>query len=525
MAHDFDLLVIGAGSGGVAAARRAARLGARVAIVEGRRVGGTCVLRGCVPKKLLMYAAQVRDQLLDAPGFGWELGGADFHMAGWQAAKTAELARLEAVYRQLLAGAGVELIEGWARLDGPHAARIGERRVTAAHVLVATGSAPVGDSIEGIGLCATSDDLLDLTELPPRVAVIGGGYIAVEFASMLARLGPEVCLFYRDRLPLRGFDEDLRTRAAAALQDGGITLHPGAAPSRIERAGDRLLLVAADERVRDFPWVLNATGRRPHTEGLGLETVGLVPDARGALPVDATLATAAPGVWAVGDVTNRRNLTPVAVAEGRALAESLFGPSPARVDLSLVASAVFTLPPLATVGPTEAEALAAGRALRVFEADFRPLRQAFVGGHERSYMKLLVDADSDRVLAVHMLGADAPEIVQGLAVALTAGATKEQFDRTLAVHPTAAEEFVLMREPSRVLRPGAAGTAGAIAEGGAPAGGVDDEDRGTDASAAMTSSVAAPSAATSSAVTSSAAAAAGRASVPSGGLARRRSVR
>jgi glutathione reductase (NADPH) len=528
MAHDFDLLVIGAGSGGVAAARRAARLGARVAIVEGRRVGGTCVLRGCVPKKLLMYAAQVRDQLLDAPGFGWELGGADFHMAGWQAAKTAELARLEAVYRQLLAGAGVELIEGWARLDGPRAARIGERRVTAEHVLVATGSAPVRDSIEGIDLCATSDELLELAELPPRVAVVGGGYIAVEFASMLARLGPEVCLFYRDRLPLRGFDEDLRTRVAAALQDGGITLHPGAVPRRIERAGDRLLLVAADERIRDFPWVLNATGRRPNTEGLGLETVGLAPDARGALPVDATLATAAPGVWAVGDVTNRRNLTPVAVAEGRALAESLFGPSPARVDLSLVASAVFTLPPLATVGPTEAEALAAGRALRVFEADFRPLRQAFVGGHERTYMKLLVDADSDRVLAVHMLGADAPEIVQGLAVALTAGATKAQFDRTLAVHPTAAEEFVLMREPSRVLRPGA-GAAGAMSDGGAPADGADDGELGKVSSAAMTSSAAASSAATSSAVTysavtSSAATAAGRASTAPGRT-RRRTVR
>lgn len=454
MPHDFDLLVIGAGSGGVAASRRAARLGARVAIVEGSRVGGTCVIRGCVPKKLLMYAAQVRDQLLEAPGFGWELGGAAFRMAGWQAGKTAEIARLESVYRQLLAGAGVELIEGWARLDGPHAARIGERRVTAGHILIATGAAPVRDSIEGIGLCATSDDLLDLAELPPRVAVIGGGYIAVEFASMLARLGPEVCLFYRDRLPLRGFDEDLRTRVAAALQAGGVTLHPGAVPSRIERAGDRLLLVAADERIRDFPWVLNATGRRPNTAGLGLEAIGLAPDARGALPVDAALATAVPGVYAIGDVTNRRNLTPVAIAEGRALADSLFGPAPRRVDLSSVASAVFTLPPLATIGPSEAEALAAGHELRVYEADFRPMRQAFVGGHERSYMKLLVDAASDRVLAVHMLGADAPEIVQGLAVALTAGATKAQFDATMAVHPTAAEEFVLMREPSRVLRRG-----------------------------------------------------------------------
>ena len=452
MAHDFDLLVIGAGSGGVAASRRAARLGARVAIVEGSRVGGTCVIRGCVPKKLLMYAAQVRDQLREAPGFGWELGGAAFRMNGWQAGKTAEIARLESVYRQLLAGAGVELIEGWARLDGPHAARIGDRRVTAGHILVATGAAPVRDSIEGIELCATSDDLLDLTELPPRVAVIGGGYIAVEFASMLARLGPEVCLFYRDRLPLRGFDEDLRTRSALALQAAGVELHPGGIPLRVERgAGGAILLIAHDERMTEYPFVLNATGRRPNTARLGLETLSIRVDKVGAVPVDAQLRTTAANVHAIGDVTNRRNLTPVAIAEGRAYAESLFGPEPREVDLSLVASAVFTLPPLATVGLSEADALAAGHKLKVFEADFRPMRQAFIDGHERSYMKLLVDASSDRVLAAHMLGTDAPEIVQSLAVALSAGVTKGQFDRTLAVHPTAAEEFVLMREPARVL--------------------------------------------------------------------------
>jgi glutathione reductase (NADPH) len=448
--HDFDLITIGAGSGGVAASRRAAALGAKVAIVEGRRVGGTCVLRGCVPKKLLMYAAGYGDAMREAEGFGWTIDERRFEMARWASAKAAETARLEAVYRQMLAGSGVELVEGWATIERPHAVRVGERLITAEHLLIATGAAPVRDSIPGIERCATSDELLDLSALPERAAVIGGGYIAVEFASMLARLGVAVCLFYRDRLPLRGFDEDLRARAAAALQAAAIELHPHGTPHRVQQGvGGKLLLIAPDERMTEFPWVLNATGRRPNTARLGLEALGIAVDAKGAVPVDARLQTSADKVYAIGDVTNRKNLTPVAIAEGRALAESLFGPAPLAVDLSRVASAVFLLPPLATVGPSESGALAAGHRLKVYEADFRPMRQAFIDGPERSYMKLLVDAANDAVLGVHMLGADAPEIVQSLAVALTAGATKADFDRTLAVHPTAAEEFVLMRETSR----------------------------------------------------------------------------
>jgi glutathione reductase (NADPH) len=465
MSYDFDLVTIGAGSGGVAASRRAALHGARVAVVEGSRVGGTCVIRGCVPKKLMMYAAQFGEGFRDAAGYGWSLGAEgcqpSFDMSRWAASKAAETHRLENVYRQMLAGSKVELIEGWARIEGPHSVRVGERRITAEHILVASGAAPVRDSIPGIERCAVSDDILDLTALPSDAAVIGGGYIAVEFASFLARLGVHVCLFYRDRLPLRGFDEDLRTRAAAALQAAGVELHPGAAPARIELApasatgepgqGDLLLLVAADERVREFPFVLNATGRRPNTRGLGFEKLGIRLDAVGAVPVDAQMRTSAENVYAIGDVTNRKNLTPVAIAEGRALADSLFGGAPRTVDLSLVPSAVFTLPPLATVGPSEGELVAAGRHVKVFEADFRPMKQAFIGGSERTYMKLLVDARDDRVLGVHMLGADAPEIVQSLAVALTAAATKDHFDRTIAMHPTAAEEFVLMREPSRTV--------------------------------------------------------------------------
>ena len=451
MTDIYDLVVIGAGSGGVAASRRAAAHGAKVAIVESSRVGGTCVIRGCVPKKLLMYAAAYGDAFREAAGYGWSVGHPHFEMSRWATAKAAETQRLEHVYRQLLAGSKVELIEGRATLDGPQRVRVGERVLQARHVLIATGATAVRDSIPGIADCPTSDDLLDLQALPPQAAIIGSGYIALEFASILARLGTKVSLFYRARLPLRGFDDDLRTRAAAALQAAGVELHPGSAPREVQRAGGQWLLIADDERMREYPFVLNATGRRPNTAGLGLETVGITPGQDGVVAIDAQLRTAAEGVYAIGDVTNRVNLTPVAIAEGRALADSLFGTSPRTVDLSLVASAVFTLPPIAGIGPSEADALAAGRKLKVYEADFRPMRQAFIDGNERCYMKLLVDAGDDRVLAAHMIGADAPEIVQSLAVAITAGVTKAQFDRTIAVHPTAAEEFVLMREPSRTV--------------------------------------------------------------------------
>ena len=453
MNPDFDLITLGAGSGGVAASRRAALHGAKVAIVEAGRVGGTCVLRGCVPKKLLMYAAQFRDALSEARGYGWQFGDANFEMPRWAAAKAAETQRLEDVYRKMLQTSGVELIEGFARLDGPQCVRVGDRVLTARHVLIATGAAPVRDSVPGIEACATSDELLDLRHLPASCAVIGGGYIAVEFASMLARLGSKVALHFRDRLPLRGFDEMLRTAAAAELTAAGVDLHPAGVPTRVSRSGEGFLLHFGEERVVECPWVLNATGRRPNTAALNLESAGIELATAGAVRVNAALQTTAPNHHAIGDVTHRKNLTPVAIAEGRALADSLFGNTPREVDLSLVASAVFMLPPLASVGPTEAEALAAGHALKIFEADFRPMKQAFIGGQERTRMKLLVDAASDRVLAVHMVGADAPEIVQSLAVALGAGATKTHFDRTIAMHPTAAEEFVLMREPTRTVAP------------------------------------------------------------------------
>jgi glutathione reductase (NADPH) len=455
MPFDYDLITLGAGSGGVAASRRAAAHGANVAVVEGSRVGGTCVIRGCVPKKLLMYAAQLGDAMREARGYGWQVAEPRFLMSSWAEAKAAETARLEGIYRQMLQGSRVALLEGWAELDGPHRVKVkgadGGRVLTAKHILIATGGSPVRDSIPGIETCATSDELLDLQALPSRAAVIGGGYIALEFASMLARLGVKVSVFYRDRLPLRGFDESMRTALAAELQVAGVDLHPGSAPRRVQTTSDGFLLELGDERVLHFPWVLNATGRRPNTAGLNLGSVGIVPDAQGAVRVNDHMLTNAAGVHAIGDVTNRKNLTPVAIAEGRALADSLFGGQPRQVDLSLVASAVFTLPPVATVGPTEAQAVQAGHRVAVYEADFRPMKQAFIGGQERTRMKLLVDADTQRVLAAHMIGADAPEIIQSLAVALSAGATKADFDRTIAMHPTAAEEFVLMREPARIV--------------------------------------------------------------------------
>lgn len=456
--YDYDLITLGAGSGGVAASRRASALGAKVAIIEGSRVGGTCVIRGCVPKKLMMYAAQLGDALHEARGYGWLVEAAAFDMAPWAAQKAAETRRLEGVYRQLLNGAGVQVIDGWARIDGPNTVVVGEQRLTARHLLIATGARPVRDSIEGIGDCPTSDDVLDLQAVPAEVGVIGGGYIGVEFASILARLGARVHLFYRDRQPLRGFDDDLRTRVAQALEAAGVVLHPGQSPQRVARQAEGYELHMPSGMTHRFPFVLNATGRRPNTQGLGLDTLGLQTDRVGAVPVNERFETPVPGVHAIGDVTNKRNLTPVAIAEGRAWADAHFGSEPGAValpDFSLIATAVFTLPPVGTIGPSEADALAAGHTLKVFEADFRPMKQTFIGGAERSYMKLLVDADTDRVLAVHMIGADAPEIVQSLAVALTCGATKAQFDRTVAVHPTSAEEFVLMRQPARVVKPGA----------------------------------------------------------------------
>jgi glutathione reductase (NADPH) len=446
--NDYDLIVIGAGSGGVAASRRAAAHGARVLVIEADRVGGTCVIRGCVPKKLMMYAAGFSQAFREAEGFGWTGVAGNFEMARWADAKAREIDRLESVYRKLLADSGIELVAGRARLLAPGAVRVGERTLRAPHILIATGGSPAHEALPGLEQAMTYNEVLNLRQVPATLLVVGGGYIAVEFASILAGMGAQVTLAFRDSLPLRGFEPDLRSRLAAALDARGIALAAGIGLQSLERDSSGFRLVRSDGSELRAQAALNATGRRPNTADLGLGDAGVALDARGAVAVDADSRTTAPGIWAIGDVTNRKNLTPVAIAEGRAFADSVFGRRHTRVDHRTVASAVFTDPPIATIGLSEAEAARLGP-IDLYESDFRPMKTAFAGGSIRTYMKLVVDGLSDRVVGIHMIGTDAPEIVQCLAVAMTCGATKHDFDRTVAVHPTAAEEFVLMREPSR----------------------------------------------------------------------------
>jgi glutathione reductase (NADPH) len=401
-----------------------------------------------VPKKLMMYAAGFGSQFEEARGFGWEGVQGRFSMARWADAKKREIDRIECVYCDNLVANGVELIKGRARLVSGTEVDVEGRRLAAPRVLVATGGVPTADAFPGLEAAMTSNEILDLREVPESLLVIGGGYIAVEFASILAGFGCRVTLACRAPYPLRGFDDELRGRLALAFTERGITVAAGVGFARLERTGDGYALVRADGSVLQARAVLNATGRRPNTAGLGLEAAGIAPGPNGAIAVDADSRTSCVTLWAVGDVTDRVNLTPVAIAEARAFADTEFGKKPRRVDHRTVASAVFTDPPIGTVGLTEAEAVRRGP-VDIYASDFRSMRTAFVQGEARIYMKLVVDGLDGRVLGVQMIGIDAPEIVQSLAVALSAGATKDDFDRTIAVHPTAAEEFVLMRSPVR----------------------------------------------------------------------------
>lgn len=440
---EFDLLVVGGGSGGVACARRAAAHGARVGLVEMDRLGGTCVIRGCVPKKLMMYASALGPAFATAGSWGWQAPASRFDMAIWQAAKQREIDRLEGVYGDLLAKSGVKVLRGQARLVAPDTAEVGDQLLRARHIVLATGGRPSTDGVPGIERVMTSNDALNLSELPGSIGILGAGFIALEFACIFRGLGAQVAVFYRGEWPLRGFDQDLRIRIADELTHKGIVLH---AVSDIRNAGAHWVQTASGRF--EFDAVLNATGRVPNTNGLGLDALGLVLGSDGAIPVDAHGHTTVQGLHAIGDVTNRKNLTPVAIAEGRALADRLFAQGTRVVAHDTVASAVFTQPPIATVGLSEDDARNQGP-LRIYEATFRSMKTAFSGGQDKAYMKLVVHAQTDRVLGIHMLGEDAPEIIQSLAVAYTMGATKADFDRTIAVHPTLAEEFVLMREPVR----------------------------------------------------------------------------
>ena len=447
---DHDLFVVGAGSGGVRAARISAGYGARVAVAESFRVGGTCVIRGCVPKKLLVYASRFAGEFADAAGFGWTVGETRFDWSKLRAAKDAEIGRLEAAYGGNLDRAGVAIVRERAELVDAHRVRLVDsgRIVTAERILIATGARPYLPALPGIEHALTSNEIFDLPSLPARVAVVGGGYIAVEFASLLAGLGVAVALVYRGEQILRGFDRDLRDKLALALGKRGVTIRTGAAVAAIDKTAAGLALRLAGGDVLAADVVLYATGRVPNTGGLGLEAAGVALDDKGAIRVNAASETNVPSIYAVGDVTDRAQLTPVAIREGHAFADSVFGGRDSIADHSLIPTAVFTTPELGTIGLTEEQAVARFAAVDVYKTEFRPMRNILAGRDERTFMKIVVDAASDRVLGVHLLGEGAGEMIQLVGIALTMGATKRDFDRTMAVHPTAAEELVTLRTPS-----------------------------------------------------------------------------
>ncbi|HEY5923961.1 MAG TPA: FAD-dependent oxidoreductase [Kofleriaceae bacterium] len=420
---DVDLFVIGGGSGGVRAARVAAEYGAKVAIAEASRWGGTCVIRGCVPKKLLVYASEVSRSLDDARGQGWTIPDASFDWPTLIAAKDRELARLEQAYAQRLERAGVQLLRGRARLADEHTIEIDNARITAAHVLVATGGHPR----RPVGTYITSDEAFELRELPKRIAILGAGYIGIEFAHIFRGFGVDVTLVHRGEHVLRGFDPEL-----AAEVERGIAAHG-------------IKLVTGDHI--DFPCdlAMAAIGREPASAGLGLGEVGVALDARGAVIVDDFSRSRVPHIYAVGDVTARVQLTPIAIREGHAVADTLFGNRPTPIHHELIPTAVFAQPPASAIGLTEPAARAAGHDVQIFKARFRPMRYALSGRDEHVLLKLVVSRTTDRVLGLHVVGPDAPEIVQSVAIAITMGATKADFDRTFALHPTTAEELVLLR--------------------------------------------------------------------------------
>jgi glutathione reductase (NADPH) len=447
---DFDLFVIGGGSGGVRAARVAAEAGAKVALAEEYRYGGTCVIRGCVPKKLLVYASGFADAFEDAAGFGWSVEKPTFDWATLIAAKDAEIARLEAVYHDTLKRAGVELFRARATVSDPHCVRLATgAEYSAKHLLIATGARPFVPEIPGAEFGITSNEMFGLRALPERMIVVGGGYVACEFAGIMGGLGTRVIQLYRGEQILRGFDDDLRDHVAGAMRDRGIVLEVGRDVVGIERDGDGFAVKVDNGETHRVDQVLFATGRNPSTEGLGLEALGVGIAANGAVQVDQWSQTAVPSIYAVGDVTDRYPLTPVAIAEAQAFAQTVFEGRPQPVDHSLIPTAVFTRPEAATVGLTEAEAARRGP-VESYETRFRPLVDTLSGRGERMLMKLVVDADSRKLLGVHLVGPGAAELIQLAAVAVRIGARKDDFDATIAVHPTAAEELVTLRAPARI---------------------------------------------------------------------------
>ena len=448
---DFDLLVIGGGSGGVRAARMAAQRGARVALVEAQAMGGTCVNVGCIPKKLYSYAAHFAESFEESHGFGWVGPAPVLDWAALKANRSREITRLNGIYLQLLKGAGVQVIEGWASLVDAHTVAVGTQRYNAKNILIATGGKPSVPDIAGREHVITSNEIFDIDPFPKRLLVVGGGYIACEFASIFKGLGAQLTQLYRGAQVLRGFDEEIRGFIAAEMRKVGVDLRLNADVAAIVKTASGLQVTLQDGSSLEVDVVLYATGRVPLVEGLGLAALGIAQKPDGAIVVNDYYQTSVPHIYAVGDVTARIQLTPVALGEAMVVVDHLLGAAagkaPRSMSYDFIPTAVFTHPNIGTVGFTEAEARAHFGAVRVFKSEFKALKHTLSGSSERTFMKLLVDEASDRVVGLHMVGAEAGEIVQGFAVAMKAGATKAVFDSTIGIHPTAAEEFVTMREP------------------------------------------------------------------------------
>lgn len=445
--YDYDLFVIGAGSGGVRAARMAAGFGARVAVAEDRYMGGTCVNVGCVPKKLYVYASEYGKGFKDAQGFGWENTQPSFDWSTLRDNKKAEISRLNDIYEGLLAGVKADLIEGRASIVDAHTVAVGEQRFTTEKILIATGGWPHIPDFPGREHAVTSNEIFDLERFPKRLVVVGGGYIAVEFAGIFNGLGAEVTQLYRGPLFLRGFDGDIRDHAAREIAATGVNLRFNTNVSAITATADCLQLTLTDGSSIEADTVLYATGRRPHLTGLGLEHVAVKLNENGTIAVDEHFRTSEPSIYALGDVTGGMELTPVALAEGMAFARREFGDKDAAPEYDFIPTAVFSQPNIGTVGFTEEQARERFDDILLFKSTFKPMKHTLSGREERSFMKMIVDKATDRVVGVHMVGPDAGEIMQGIAIAMKAGATKAVFDQTIGIHPTAAEEFVTMRDP------------------------------------------------------------------------------
>ncbi len=444
--YDFDLFTIGAGSGGVRASRVCATYGARVAVAEERYFGGTCVNVGCIPKKLFSYAAHYREDFHDAAGFGWTVPEPTFHWPTLVANKDKEIARLNGIYERILANAGVTILKNRATIVDPHQVECGGKTYSAKHILVATGSWPTVPGIPGKELAITSNEAFFLPELPKSAIVVGGGYIAVEFASIFNGLGVKTTLVYRGKRLLRGFDAELGAKLAEEMTKKGVTIRFESDVASLAKSADGITATFKDASVMETGVVMYATGRKPNTRNLGLEAAGVNLATDGAIQVNKHLQSSVPSIHAIGDVTNRINLTPVATAEGMALAKTLFRNEPTEMDYDNIPTAIFSIPNLATVGLSEEAAKERGHGVDIFKTGFRALKHTLSGSEEKTFMKLVVDASTQKVLGAHMMGADAGEIIQGIAIAIKCGATKAQFDSTIGIHPTAAEEFVTLRE-------------------------------------------------------------------------------